>query len=305
MNDLTGIVSVLADAGLLEQAPPSYPPISGVCDDSRAVESGSLFCAVEGTATDGHRFLPDAVARGAVAAIVGRPFEGDVPCIVCSDSRAATSLAAAHWYGYPGRDLTLIGVTGTNGKTTTVSLIRHLLNGDGRAGSVGTLGAIDGTGDTLAGHDSLTTPGAVELQEVLATLRDRGVVSVPFEASSHALDQGRLAHLDLAVGTFTNLTHEHLDYHGDIDEYLRAKAKLVGYVRDEGAVVINADDTAWRSLEPGPGQRTITFGTTNADVRVTGIEHHRTHSTCHIDFSGTVVPATIPLPGHCHCAAAC
>ena len=298
MSSLQGVLAALDGAGLLVEAPPTLPQLTGVTDDSRSVQPGMLFCAVEGTAHDGHRFIPDAIAAGAVAILGAQRAPGEVAQILCRDSRLAASVAAAHWYGDPGREMTLVGVTGTNGKTTTVSLTRHLLNQAGNAVSVGTLGAIDGQGRTLEGHDALTTPGAVELQEVLAELRGAGVSTVVMEASSHALHQRRLAPLELAVGVFTNLTHEHLDYHGTLEDYRNAKALLIDFVGEHGTVVVNRDDNAWAALTPRPSQRAITFGMASADVVVSNPEYSRTDTRCTLTFDGIAVPTTIPLAGH-------
>lgn len=298
MSTIQGVLTALDEAGLLVEAPQAMPEITGVTDDSRSVRPGMLFCAVAGTVYDGHRFIPEAIEAGATVIVVSHQVSGEVQQILCRDSRLAASVAAAHWYGEPGRDISLIGVTGTNGKTTTVSLIRHILNEEGTVGSIGTLGAIDSHGRPLEGHDALTTPGSVELQEVLAALRRSGVSTVVMEASSHALHQGRLATLELAAGVFTNLTHEHLDYHGTLEQYLGAKALLVDCVRDDGALVINADDEAWAGLTPRSSQRTVTFGTSSADVLVSEIEYGRTGSRCTIGFDGVRVSAVIPLPGH-------
>lgn len=297
MSRLQGIVSALDHAGILQQGPGRFPEITGITDDSRRVGSGMLFCAVQGSEFDGHRFIPDALERGAAALLVARTVDASVPQVVCADSRRAASVAAAEWHGYPGSAMSMVGVTGTNGKTTTVSLIRNLLNADGSAGSVGTLGAIGGSGLALEGHDSLTTPGSVELQEVLHEMCDGGVSKVVLEASSHALDQGRLETLELTAGVFTNLTHEHLDYHGDLDGYLRAKARLIDFVKDDGVLVMNADDQAWRRLVPRANQRTITYGTTSGDVIAADVTHERTHSHCRFSFDGETVQMKVPLPG--------
>lgn len=298
MSSLQGVLAALDGAGLLVEAPDTLPELTGVTDDSRSVQPGMLFCAVEGTADDGHRFIPDAIAAGAAAIIGAQRVPGEVAQIVCRDSRLAASVAAAHWYGEPGREMRLVGVTGTNGKTTTVSLTRHVLNDEGNAGSVGTLGAIDGHGRKLEGHDALTTPGSVELQEVLAAFRGAGVSTVVMEASSHALHQRRLALLQLAVGVFTNLTHEHLDYHGTLEEYRGAKALLVDCVGAHGTVVVNRDDESWATLTPRSSQRLVTFGMASNDVVISNIEYARTHTRCTLTFDGVAVPTTIPLPGH-------
>ncbi len=298
MTALRGLVKALDEAGILVMAPASYPEISGIADDSRQVVPGTLFCAVEGTQGDGHAYLAEAVTAGATVALVTKRVDVDIPQVLCRDSRRAASIAAAHWFGYPARDLTMLAVTGTNGKTTTVSLIRHVLNAAGCTGSLGTLGALDGTGASLHGHDALTTPGTVELQAVLAAFRERGVDTVVLEASSHALDQGRLAMVELAVGVFTNLTHEHLDYHQDFDGYFAAKSRLIDYLEDGGAAVVNAEDPAWEQLPLGTRHRRITFGTSDADVSVTVVRYERTHSDVRMRFGDREYAVTVPLPGH-------
>jgi UDP-N-acetylmuramoyl-L-alanyl-D-glutamate--2,6-diaminopimelate ligase len=187
--------------------------------------------------------LADAVRRGAAAAVVEaaavrRP--RDRP------GRPAGGARSASWYSHPGRRLTLIGVTGTNGKTTTTALVRHLFNADGTAASIGTLGAFDGQGNAVPSTaGSLTTPGPADLQATFALLRERGCSTVAMETSSHSLDQGRLDGLTFAAGIFTNLTRDHLDYHGTMEAYLAAKLKLTTLLRLGGVEVVNIDDPAW------------------------------------------------------------
>jgi UDP-N-acetylmuramoyl-L-alanyl-D-glutamate--2,6-diaminopimelate ligase len=190
-----------------------------------------------------------------------------VPEIVVHDGRRAALVLGAAWFGHPGRRLTLVGVTGTNGKTTTTGLIRHLLNANRTSGSVGTLGAFDGRGEPVASTaGSLTTPGPIDLQATLAALEERGVDRVTMEASSHSLDQGRLDGLVFAAAVFTNFTRDHLDYHGTMDSYLAAKLKLAGLLSDGGVEVVNLDDEAWRALPTS--LRRHTFGLDPAaDVR--------------------------------------
>ncbi|HKP49112.1 MAG TPA: UDP-N-acetylmuramoyl-L-alanyl-D-glutamate--2,6-diaminopimelate ligase, partial [Gemmatimonadales bacterium] len=177
----------------------------------------------------------------------------------------------AAWYGHPGRFLTLIGVTGTNGKTTTTGLLRHLLNRNQSAGSIGTLGAFDGAEQPVPSTaGSLTTPGPIDLQATLAALRERGVTHVAMETSSHSLDQGRLDGLSFAAGVFTNLTRDHLDYHGTMEAYLGSKLRLADLLRPSAVEVVNLDDDAWSAL-PARNRR-ITFGLhPAADVRATQI----------------------------------
>ncbi len=267
---LEQIARALDREGLLVSAPDVSRDVTGVTDDSRRVTAGALFCAVEGTGTDGHRFLDDAMSRGAAAALVSSPRDTGLPLLVVRDGRAATAVAAAEWYGRPGDRLVLVGVTGTNGKSTTVALIRHLLNREATAASLGTLGALDGEGRAVPDVSNLTTPGPVELQAVLAELVRRGVTHVAMETSSHALHQRRVAGLSFATGVYTNLTHEHLDYHGDLEGYRAAKMLLSEQITPGGAEVVNQDDPAWRALPVRPHVRRIRFGL-NPDSDVLGM----------------------------------
>lgn len=233
--------------------------VTGITADSRAVTPGMLYIAVRGSQVDGHRFIPEAIRRGAVAVVVEQSDEFGVPALVVEDGRTAAVELGRAWYGDPGAKLTLVGITGTNGKTTTTALVRHLLNARQTAGSIGTLGAFDGAGaavESTAG--SLTTPGPIDLQSTLAALVSRGVTEVAMETSSHSLDQGRLDGLRFAAGVFTNLTRDHLDYHGTMEAYLAAKLRLDGLLSADGVQVVNVDDPAWAAL-PG-GRRRITFG---------------------------------------------
>jgi UDP-N-acetylmuramoyl-L-alanyl-D-glutamate--2,6-diaminopimelate ligase len=180
--------------------------------------------------------------------------------IVVRDGRVATAVAAAAWYGHPAARLRLVGVTGTNGKSTTVALIRHLLNAAGDVGALGTLGGFDGRGTPLPDDAGLTTPGPIELHASLAELVRRGARTVVMEASSHALHQRRVAGLAFAAVVYTNLTHDHLDYHGDYDQYLAAKALLSDLLAPQGVEVVNQDDPTWRALPQRAGMRRIRFG---------------------------------------------
>jgi UDP-N-acetylmuramoyl-L-alanyl-D-glutamate--2,6-diaminopimelate ligase len=261
----------LRRADLLVAAPEHGPAPLALSADSRAIVPGALYVAVRGSQADGHRFVPDAVRRGAAAVVVETPAGAGVPEIVVSDGRRAALALGAAWYGHPARRLSLIGVTGTNGKTTTTGLIRHLLNAGGTSASIGTLGAFDGKGDpVLSTAGALTTPGPIDLQATLAALVERGANQVTMEASSHSLDQGRLDGLRFAAGVFTNLTRDHLDYHGTMEAYLAAKLKLGSMLTEQGVEVVNLDDAAW-AVMPASSRR-VTFGTRPAaDVRATGI----------------------------------
>jgi UDP-N-acetylmuramoyl-L-alanyl-D-glutamate--2,6-diaminopimelate ligase len=269
MPTLALVLTALRREDLLLDAPAELPEVTGVTTDSRNATRGSLYVAVRGSETDGHRFVADAARRGASAALVEVPQEAAIPQVQVRDGRRAALAAARAWYGDPARQLLLAGVTGTNGKTTTTGLLRHLLNGAGSAGSIGTLGAFDGSGAVVPSA-GLTTPGPVDLQATLAALRDRGTTHVVMETSSHSLDQGRIDGLTFAAGVFTNLTRDHLDYHGTMEQYLAAKLRLSSYLALDGIEVVNLDDPVWREMPDRHGR--VTFGQhPAADVRADDI----------------------------------
>jgi len=271
MRSLKEIVDALAHAGVLVDAPDALPEITGLTADARRLERGMLFCAVRGAVLDGHSFVADAAARGAAAALVESRQSVGIPQIVVQSGggRRAAAIAAEAWYGRPAARLQLVGVTGTNGKTTSVILARHVLSVLWPMGAIGTLGAFDPAGapvDSEAGN--LTTPGPIDLQATLAAMVDRGAAGVAMEVSSHSLDQGRVDGLVFRAAIFTNLTRDHLDYHETFEAYFAAKARLVGYLAaDAGLAVINADDAAWARLPRAP--RRITFSATGQTADVT------------------------------------
>ena len=269
--DLHLLLDALRDAGLLVSAGDDLPlAVTDLVDDSRHVTSGSAFLAVKGAVLDGHAWLPTAKANGAIVALVEDPAAAaaaGLPAIVVRDGRRAAAVAAAAFHGWPARELTLVGVTGTNGKTTTVGLLRHLLDSPERpAASIGTLGVLLGSaGAVMPGGSGLTTPGPVELQRLLRELVDRGVRTVTMEVSSHSLDQRRVDGLAFAAAVFTNLTRDHLDYHGTMEAYRAAKLRLVGLLARDGVALFNADDPAWRGVTNAPAS--WTFGTeSGADI---------------------------------------
>jgi UDP-N-acetylmuramoyl-L-alanyl-D-glutamate--2,6-diaminopimelate ligase len=296
-HTLREVADALKRDGLLIGPVPSDLTLTGITADSRSAQPGMLYVAVRGSQADGHRFVADAIRRGAVAVAVEQPSAAGVAELVVRDGRRAAAALGRFWFGDPARRLTLIGITGTNGKTTTTALVRHLLNGAGTAGSVGTLGAFDGLGravESTAG--SLTTPGPIDLQATLAQLVARGVTHVAMETSSHSLDQGRLDGLGFAAGVFTNLTRDHLDYHGTMEGYLAAKLRLNGLLNLDGVQVVNADDPAWRSL-PG-GRRRITFGLSGAaDLRAEELQLGNTASTFRLLAPAGSAVVRLPLLG--------
>jgi UDP-N-acetylmuramoyl-L-alanyl-D-glutamate--2,6-diaminopimelate ligase len=295
---LSEVISRLRGEGLLLAEPGSDPELSGIVDDSRRVGPGDLFCAWQGTAVDGHAFVPTAAAAGAVAALVERPVAGvELPQVVVSDGRSAAALAAMLLYGDPVDSLALCGVTGTNGKTTTVWLLRHLLGGRYRAAALGTLGVVGPDGAWSSGGESLTTPGPVELAALLRSLVDEEVGAVAMEVSSHALEQARVYGLRFDAAVFTNLSRDHLDYHGTIEAYLAAKRSLVHLLRADGTAVVNGDDPAWDGLaEAAP--RAVRFALDAiADNRVEDLTLGSFGARFRLVTPGGAAPVELPLLG--------
>ena len=298
---LAELTDALARAGLLVITVGALPEsVTAISDDSRTVGPGSLFVAVRGSARDGHDYLEAAARAGAAAAIVEDPARSALPAIVVRDGRRAAAVAAAAFYGEPARGISFIGVTGTNGKTTTVGMLRHLLDEPGaRSASIGTLGTLVGSrGEPLGGGGtSLTTPGPIELQRTLRALADAGVRTVAMEASSHALEQRRVEGVRFDAAVFTNLTRDHLDYHGDMEAYFAAKASLVGYLAHDGVAIVNADDAAWERLPPPP--RRVTFGVANdrADVRAEEVRYDSRGSSWRLVAPGSSAAVRLPLIG--------
>lgn len=296
MISVGDVLSRLASCGLLESSGPAKgTPLTGITDDSRAVHPGYLFCAVRGHTHDGHRFLGEAKAAGAIAALVERE-RGDVdlPQHRVKDGRRAAAIAAQVVYGDPADGLALVGVTGTNGKTTTVHIARHILAAGRKAASIGTLGVVLPSGERRPGR--LTTPGPVEFAANLAALRDEAARYVVAEVSSHALMQHRVDGARFAVAVFTNLSRDHLDYHASFDEYRAAKLRLIELVAEDGVVVVNADDPAWSGVE-WPG-RVLRYGLgVGAEYRATGVELGTAGSRWRWETPAGAVEVELPLLG--------
>ena len=252
---------ILADAPGLRvrrRVSDASPVIAGITLDSRQVVRGSLFCCVPGDHADGHGFAAAAVDAGAVALLVDHELPVDVPQLVVDDVRAATGPLAAAAYGHPSRSLAVVGITGTNGKTTTANLLAHVLDANGRpCGVIGTL-----TGPR-------TTPEAPELQARLADFVTDGRRAVSMEVSSHALALHRVDGTRFRVAVFTNLSQDHLDLHGTMERYFAAKARLFEPdLADEGVVCV--DGPYGQLLADGAGIHVTTFSAADAaDVDLT------------------------------------
>jgi UDP-N-acetylmuramoyl-L-alanyl-D-glutamate--2,6-diaminopimelate ligase len=265
--------------------------ISALAYSSDSVTPGALFFCVPGFRSDGHDFAPDAVERGAAALVTQRRLDLGVPELVVDDVRAAMGPAAARFYGDPTAELDVVGVTGTNGKTTTAYLVRHLLEAAGRR--TGLLGTVKRVVGGVEEEVERTTPEAIDLQATFRRMADAGDGAVSMEVSSHAIELGRTAGIRFACKVFTNLTQDHLDFHGTMDAYYAAKRRLFD---EPGAAVVNADDEHGRRIASEVGA--VTFGIEHdADYRAREIEFDFAGSRFALDTPAGTVEVESPLPG--------
>lgn len=267
--------------------------ITHVCVDSRATQKGSLFVAVPGNRCDGGHYARQAVDRGAVCVVCQSELPPDLPWVKVRDARLALSQLACRWYGHPSRQLTMLGVTGTNGKTTVTYLLRHILQRTGmKTGLIGTVQNIVGE-QTLPAQR--TTPDALQIQQLLSAMTKNGCSHAVMEVSSHALDQHRAEGIDFAVGIFTNLTEDHLDYHGTMGCYCDAKAKLFQMSR---MGVCNADDPWTERLLAGASCPSVYYGIHNpAEVWAEDIFLHSRSVDFTVCTARTRTPVHLGVPG--------
>jgi UDP-N-acetylmuramoyl-L-alanyl-D-glutamate--2,6-diaminopimelate ligase len=259
----------------LQHVMPGVPPdaadveVATLAYDTRQVQPGSLFFCVPGFSRDGHDFAAEAVERGAVALVVERLLPLDVPQIVVESARAAMAPAAAAFYGDPTASLRLVGITGTNGKTTTAFLIRALFEAGGRpTGLLGTVTSVIGGEERPVQR---TTPEAIDLQRTFREMLTQGDAACVMEVSSHALALHRVDAVHFAAALFTNLTQDHLDFHGTMEEYFQAKRRL--FAAEPAVAVVNVDDPyGARLAEEFPGAITFALDAPNADYRATDVD---------------------------------
>ncbi|HEY1655522.1 MAG TPA: UDP-N-acetylmuramoyl-L-alanyl-D-glutamate--2,6-diaminopimelate ligase [Candidatus Tumulicola sp.] len=266
--------------------------VTSIESDSRAVRPGTLFVALRGERTDGHAFVAQAIARGAAAIVVEEPAAAfpEATVVTVADSRRALSALSAAFYEDPSRSLDTVGVTGTNGKTTTVQMVRAILDGAARpCGTIGTVGAeFRERRWTLA----QTTPLPPELHGLLAAMRDAGAVAVAMEVSSHALALGRVDDVTFRVAALTNVTRDHLDFHSTLEAYAAAKRRLFEMAQ---SAVLNVDDplgARWARELRARGVPTITYGERNGDLRP--VELAVTPDGSRFAVDGTVFEVRLP-----------
>lgn len=278
-------------------------PVAGLSYDSRTTRAGDLFFALPGSRSSGADFARQAESRGAVAVVAETPLPGlGIPVVTVASARERLALAASTYHGNPSSSLAVAGVTGTNGKTTTAWIIRHLCDAAGRAcGLVGTVEYI------LPGRTepaSRTTPESADLQGMLAEMRDGGFRAAAIEVSSHGLIQHRTTGVEFDAAVFTNLTQDHLDYHGTMDAYFEAKAllfeRLSGQTGKKGRAVINSDDRFGRRLMDWIPSSipVITYGQgSNCAFRASAIQSNHEGTTFRLDAKGRSYLVRTPLIG--------
>ena len=262
--------------------------------DSRAVQAGDLFVAIRGFATDGHQYIGKALEQGAVA-IVCEEAPAGVPAVVVENARQALAEIAANRFGHPADSMVMLGVTGTNGKTTTTYLVKHMLEDAGH--KVGLIG----TNQNLIGDEVIeterTTPESYELHALFARMRDAGCTHVIMEVSSHSLVLDRVYGIPFAVGAFTNLTQDHLDFHKTMEEYRKAKAMLFS-ISEKG--VINLDDDAAQAMLADAKCPCLTFSCEKdaADLTAKNIRLHADGVEFVATTKGELARVKLPIPGH-------
>ncbi|MCM8795882.1 MAG: UDP-N-acetylmuramoyl-L-alanyl-D-glutamate--2,6-diaminopimelate ligase [Candidatus Omnitrophica bacterium] len=256
--------------------------VAGITCNSKEVRPNFVFVAVKGTKEDGHKFIKEAINNGARAVIVQSKdyrlkSRKRVPMIVVQNTRKVIAELASEFYGNPSRKLKVIGITGTNGKTTVSYLIEGILKEAGFNPAV--IGTINYRFGDLVMAAKNTTPGPLELQSLLAKMLKKGVDYLVMEVSSHALDQERTRGIDFYAGIFTNLTHDHLDYHKTQDDYFQAKTKLFKGLKKKAMAIINHDDIYGRRIEALTSAQLITYGIENAsDIMAYNINLNMTHT---------------------------
>ena len=268
--------------------------ISDVCYDSRACAPGALFVAISGFAADGHRFIPAALENGACAAIVERPPETPCAYVLVASTRLALAQLGANWFGHPADAMKIIGITGTNGKTTSTYLLRSVLEraAGARVGLIGTIQNM--VGDKVL-HTERTTPESFELHRLFAEMRDAGCTHVVMEVSSHALVLERVGAIRFAVGAFTNLTEDHLDFHKTMEAYAEAKAILME--RCDRAVV-NTDDPWAELMKKHAACPVLTYGIdSGAELTARNIALHADGIEFDAVYGGQTCPVRLGIPG--------
>jgi len=285
---------------------PAEVEITGIQFDSRQVLPGNLFVALTGGSADGHDFILSAIAKGAAVVVGTKDLTFSVPYFKVDDSREALAYLAASFYDHPGRKLTVIGVTGTDGKTTTSNLIFQVLKNAGiKAGLVSTVNAVIGD-EVIDTGFHVTTPEATEVQQLLAKMVDAGLTHVVLETTSHGLAQHRVTGCEYDIAVVTNITHEHLDYHGSYEGYRDAKARLFTLLKDTKEkpsgnprlAVLNADDGAFEYLDKIVTDNKCSYSLQgNGNINASSIRYSPGGTDFVIEVNKAIVSIHCNLPG--------
>lgn len=288
LQELLKDVPVLAVHAKEEQT------VTALCYDSRQVQAGSVFVAIEGFCTDGHRFIPQALASGASVIVCQRPPEQKIDYVLVESSRLALAQLSANWFGHPAKQMKLIGVTGTNGKTSVTTILKSVLEQTVGA-KVGLIGTIaNQIGDQVIPTER-TTPESYEVQRLLAQMAEAGCTHVVMEVSSHALALQRVAGMEFDVGVFTNLTEDHLDFHKTMEEYAKAKAILFGHCNRS---VCNFDDPYAQQMIASAKGEVCTFSLEKpADLRGSNVELKADGVELDVKWKQETCHAKIGIPG--------
>ena len=286
---------LLAGVSVTELAADPQTEITAVCCDSRKAGENSLFVAVRGYVTDGHKFLPAVAAQGCAVCVCEEKPTVAIPYVLVPDSRPAMALIGANFYHHPADRMTMIGVTGTNGKTTSTILLKHVLER-----CLGAKVGLIGTNRNLIGEEELpterTTPESLELQALLHEMAEKGCTHVVMEVSSHSLYLSRVAGITYEVGVFTNLTRDHLDFHKTMENYAAAKALL--FSAQARRAVINADDAWGPYMAERAAGPVLTYGIENpADLRAASLREAADHVSYTAEYAGERRPVTLNIPG--------
>ncbi|MCY3765758.1 MAG: UDP-N-acetylmuramoyl-L-alanyl-D-glutamate--2,6-diaminopimelate ligase [Gemmatimonadetes bacterium] len=279
---------------------PGNPRVTGLATDSRKVRPGDLFVAIRGgQLEDRHGFVPQAIAAGAVAVVVEEPVQADIAVVRVPSTRAALGVFAEHFYGSPSRKLRMVGVTGTNGKTTTAMLIHASL--EAAAGDCGLIGTVETRVGGRRMPSDIGTPEAHDLQRLLKKVTDSGCPAAVMEVTSHGLALDRVYGIAFDTAVFTNFSRDHLDFHGSLESYLAAKKLLFDNLNPDARAVVNADDEATGRLLSNCCAAVVSYGrSTTADVRIENAETDRRGTRMDLETRWGSLELNLALRGRFH-----
>ena len=289
------LADILKDIKVLELAADVNSEIAGISYDSRRTKSGDMFVAISGFESDGYAYIPSAIENGACVILCDRAPKVEIPYVLVENCRHALAMASRNYFGDPAGEMCVIGVTGTNGKTTSTYLMKHLLEEklNAKVGLVGTNGNM--IGDELI-HTERTTPESFELQQLFREMADAGCTHVVMEVSSHSLTLDRVAGIDFKVGAFTNLTQDHLDFHHTMEEYAEAKSRLFKHC---ACGCINIDDKWHDIIMENAGCRLLTYSADgkDADLRASDIRLSASGVEFTAAYMGDTARVKLAIPG--------